>query len=376
MLLTVLMTLLGVPAGAGGAQGWPTWPNCPKPLAASPWSMSESPTRAIIARQWFAALQAKVGAARLPTVLIGLAANEPVTLCRIASSVPATVGLGRNADVAVIVVSASATEEVVHVDSSMFEVYLAPSYMADASDETKLVGQGPSWPLLGVAVTPTSAVVAFSAAAGNAFERGSEFVAFASDVPDQPGVARQERLVLSDACGRVAVQVGMRSGVIRVLSGSIDPSSCKGGAVRSLLGKSPRYSVTARALALSRGSNRVVLSRSPAPSWRTVRVLRYHDGGVVNEVAADATTGDGGLRTLGSFDGCNWVTLRIAFASKRFVLDPDIVQTARACLDSPPSTAIVPFMRNPTGTGTWTVSANTLILRFLDGATAEFEVAG
>ncbi len=328
----------------------------------------------MIAQQWFAVLQAKVPAARPPEVLMGLGANEPVTLCRVASSGAGTVGLGRNADVAVIVESAAATEEVVRVDSSAFEVFLAPNYMAEANAETKLGNQGPNWPLLSISVTPTSVADAISSAAGNTFERGSEVVAIGSDVPDQPGVARQERLVMSDACGRVALQVAMTKGVIRVLSGVINPSTCKGGTVRSLLGKAPRYSVTAKTLVLSRGSSRVSLSRSPASSWQTVRIIRYSGGGAVNEIAADAKIGAGGLRILGSYDGCNWVSLRIAFASKRFVLDPSVVQTARACAEAPPSTAIVPFMRNPTGTGSWRLSGGKLTLQFLDGATTEFEV--
>jgi hypothetical protein len=257
------------------AQG-PGWPSCPRPLVVSPWSASESRTRAVLAQKWFEILTQRVPGSRRPDVLMTLAPNEPVSLCRIPSNGSATEGLGGAADVAVVIVSASATEEIVRFESAQFEVYLPPSSGAEATAESTLGELGPDWPLLAVPVTPKTGEAMFRSLLSNSFANEYEVIAFANRVPDQPGLARREQLVMSDRCGRIALDVGLQNSVVRVFSGVIVPPSCEGGRTRALLTRSPRYAVTERALTFTVGDTTVTFSRSPSPrgKLRSVRNVK------------------------------------------------------------------------------------------------------
>jgi hypothetical protein len=137
-IVSALATANGARSAPVSAQGaWP-FPACPQPLAMSPWSASEAPTRAIAAQQWFTLLKNQSPAIATPRALLTLAANDPVAVCRIPASGPATEGLGATARVALVVVSKAATEEVARYDSNLFEVYLPPGGMADVGPDFRL----------------------------------------------------------------------------------------------------------------------------------------------------------------------------------------------------------------------------------------------
>ncbi len=334
--------------------------------------MSESPTRAIVVREWFKVLQARIPEAKSPTAAINLSANEPVTACRIAVSGPATPGLGQTANVAVVIVSAAGVEEVVRVDSSGFEVYLPDNYMADITDSYVTPSRGPNWPIVAIPGTKTNELAAINSISANTFESAAEILAFGPYGPDSPGSARSERLVLGDLCGRVALRVGLQNGKIRVLEGAIDPPVCNGSRLRSLIAEAPEFNVGETSLVLSSGDTRIELARSKVPVFRTTKLLRVKGQKVNNRVVVGFTLGEGGLRSLSSYDGCNWVSSRIAFSGSRFVLDSELMMTLRGCKKQT-ATAFVPFKANSTGMGTWQLNGRLLTLTFMDGMTAVIE---
>jgi hypothetical protein len=338
-------------------------------MVLSGFSMSESPTRAIVVREWFKVLQARIPEAKAPTSVVGLAANEPVTACRIAVSGTATPGLGQTANVAVVIVSAAGIEEVVCVDSSVFEVYLPDNYMADVTDGYVTPSRGPNWPIVAIPGTKTNELAVINSISANAFESATEVLAFGPDGPDSPGSARSERLVLGDLCGRVALRVGLQNGKIRVLEGSINPPICNGSRLRSLIAEAPEFNVSETSLVLSSGEARIELARSNVPVFRTTKLLRVKGQRVNNRVVVDFTLGEGGLRSFNSNDGCNWVSSRIAFSGSRFVLDSELTMTLRGCKKQT-ATAFVPFKANSTGMGTWKLGKGLLTLTFMDGMTA------
>jgi hypothetical protein len=352
------------------AQEWPPFPKCP-PTVSTPWSMAESPTRALIVRHWFDALHAKIPAAALPARLLALDANEPVTACRVASLGAATVGLGFNSDTAIVIISAGGIDEVVRIDSSVVEVYLPPNRMNDVTAETRPSDMGPNWPVIFIGKTPPTDLIAIEVALANVFEVGKELIAFSADMPDQPGIDRRERLVIGDACGRVGHSVQMQGGVIRIVGASGEVPTCARGKLRALLAKTPRYTVRGDTVTLTVGRTQLVLRRTAGPSIGNARIVRYAIGDVVNTVAADAKFGAGGLQSLNVYDGCNSIGTHIAFGTKRFVIDPSQQTTLRACTNAVP-TAAVPLLSNPSGSGTWTLSSKTLTLTFNDGAQAVF----
>ena len=151
MDLLILRSVVGIninsEAQSGQAQDW-AFPPCPRPLANSPWSDPEAPTRAIAAQQWFALLRKKVPGVVSPEVLFTLAPNDSVSVCRTLTTSAATVGLGRRGDTAVVVVSKSTTEIVAIFDSSMFKIYLPPGGMAEVGSGFQLPTSGPEWPVL------------------------------------------------------------------------------------------------------------------------------------------------------------------------------------------------------------------------------------
>jgi hypothetical protein len=341
-------------------------------MAASGFSMSESPTRAIVVREWFKLLQARIPDAKAPSFVMGFAANEPVTACRIAASGAATPGLGQTANAAVVIVSAVGIEEVVRVDSSVFEVYLPDNYMADVTDSYVIPSRGPNWPIVAIPGTRTNELAVINSISANAFESATEVLAFGPDGPDSPGSARSERLVLGDLCGRVSIRVGLQNGKIRVLEGAINPPVCSGSSLRSVLRQTPDFTVTEKALVLSSGEEHIELARSKVPAFRVTKLLRVTGRGINNRVAVSVKMGEGGLRGLSSNDGCNWVSSRILFSGNLFVLDAELSTTLRGCTKQT-TPAFAPFVTNTTGMGTWKRNAGLLTLRFTDGMTAVFE---
>jgi heat shock protein HslJ len=334
--------------------------------------MSESPTRAIVVREWFKVLQARIPEAKAPTSVVGLAANEPVTACRIAASGPATPGLGQTANVAVVIVSAAGIEEVVRVDSSVFEVYLPDNYMADVTDSYVTPGRGPNWPIVAIPGTKNNELAVINSISASAFESATEMLAFGPYSPDSPGSSRSERLVLGDSCGRAAVQVGLQNAKIRIVEGALNPPVCKGSPLRFLLGQSPEFTVTETSLVLSSGDTRIELARSKVPVFQLTKLLGVKGPGVINRVAVGFTLGEGGLRGLSSSDGCNAISSRMAFSANRFVLDSELMMTLRGCRKQT-VTAFGPFHANSTGMGTWELVKGVMTLRFMDGMTAVFE---
>jgi hypothetical protein len=334
--------------------------------------MPESPTRAIVVREWFKILRVRVPEAKTPTTILGLAANEPVTACRIGANGVATASLGESANAAIVIVSAGGIDEVVRYDSSAFEVYLPDNYMADVPDTYVVPERGPSWPMVAIPGTASKELAAINSISANAFENATEMLAFGPYSPDSPGSSRSERFVLGDSCGRAAIQVALQNGKIRILSGAVDPPVCNGSPLRPLLGQSPEFTVTETSLVLSSGGTRIELARSKVPAFRITKLRRVKGKGVNNRVAVDFDLSPGGLRGFSSYDGCNWISSRMALSADRFVLDSESTTTLRGCRKQT-VTAFVPFSANSTGMGTWKLVKGVMTLRFMDGMTAVFE---
>lgn len=334
--------------------------------------MPESPTRAIVVREWFKILQVRVPGAKAPATILGLAANEPVTACRIGANGVATAGLGESASAGIVIVSAGGIDEVVRYNLSAFEVYLPDNYMADVPDFYNASGRGPNWPVAAISGTSSNELAAINSISANAFENATEMLAFGPYSPDSPGSSRSERLVLGDPCGRAAIQVALQNGKIRILDGAVDPPVCNGSPLRSLLGQSPEFTVTEGSLVLQSGDIRIELARSKVPVFRLTKLLRVTGRGVNNRVAVGFTLSQGGLRGISSSDGCNAISSRMALSANRFVLDSESMTTLRGCRKQT-VTAFGPFQANSTGMGTWKLVKGAMTLRFMDGMTAVFE---
>jgi heat shock protein HslJ len=376
-----LILVAGLVAGStirtASAQGFP-FPACPRPLAKAKWSAPETPTRAIAAQQWFKMLQAKVPAVSTPQALMALGANEPVVVCRVSSSSPATEGLGVHGDVEVVVVSKVAAssveiEVVARFDSSRFEVYLPPSFTADASPEFMIGDMGPSWPVLTVGATNPSDQQLLDALMTDVFASATEIVAMRAFTPDQPGQTRTDRLLVGDACGTVGLHVRLESGALTIVSGTAPP--CAVGSVRKMLvsgvnvsiDRAGRLKLASPAASPSRAS--VVLSKAPRFEASPNLVRSYREKGKANSLSSSIKLGSGALRSMDGSDGCNTVSTAIAFSSNRFVIDPFMVTTAKFC-ESVKANAFSEMLKNVSGTGTYVRRGSTLTLMFADKAVA------
>jgi hypothetical protein len=198
----------------GSSPEW-SFPPCPTQPVISPFSASESPTRAIVAQDWFRRLQQATPAAVTPTSLMALPANEPVTVCRIEADGKATDGLGAVADVGVMVVTKSSSELVALVDSKMFEVYLPSSHTAEIGANPPPPDTTPQWPVRVTADAPPNDRAIHDALVSNTYSTSDEILAARIHYPDQPGLARVDRLVFGDSCGTVGIFVRIQNGILR-----------------------------------------------------------------------------------------------------------------------------------------------------------------
>ena len=109
---------------------------CPQLQPIVKFTSSVVPTQAGWVQHWIRQLRRQVPAVVVPPVLMGVQRNEMVAVCLAVVSGPATVGLGTNADVAILAVSKTAAEEFARFDSQVFSVQL-PTTSATIDDNTR-----------------------------------------------------------------------------------------------------------------------------------------------------------------------------------------------------------------------------------------------
>ena len=370
--------VLSTTGNSAVAQEWP-FPRCPAELVISPFSASESPTRAALAQDWFLRLQTVVPAVRTPVEMMALAPNDPVTVCRVAFAGTATQGLGANADVAVLVVSKSGSEVVARVESKAFQLYLPLSHTADIGlVPVPVVERGLQWPVSVLAVTAPNDREVLEVLLANTLASSNEILAFRPWFPDQPGLQRVERLVFGDRCGVVSFFVRLKDGKLKPFEGDkpvVEPASCGSGSIRSLLLAEPVVAVQGTSLVLRSNGVEVALSRSNnliVPL--TVAAYKGSDG---KSSVATPVVIDGGpsLRGFGAPTTCSFGTW-IAFSESLFVIDRAQIGTLRGCPNKTRTlTPYVLLTNNGSGTGSLRRKANTVTPRFVDGAVATLRVA-
>ena len=373
ILATLILALSSETSFAAQQTPWP-FPSCPEPLLISAWSASEAPTRAIAAQQWFALLQKKVPTVTTPRVLMTLPPNEAVTVCRIATSGAVTDNLGRAANVAVIVVSKTATEEVARFDAREYEIYLPPGGMAEVGPGFQLSPFGPDWPLARIGRTTDSDAILLNRLTTSVFSNGREIIGFRFYSPAQPGLGRTDSLLLGDRCGSVSVQVRVSESVLTLAGGMVAPPPCSAGDVRSLLATRPRVSVTDAGLTMTADGASVTIPLARSQPFRRLLLRSVRTRSRSSTKATEVRVGVGpGLVSFGGSDGCNAVGSAAAFAAGRFVLDPLVERNMMGCPGNPHN-ALSLLMVTGDNTGSYVHSGNVLTLRSVAGTVAVLKV--
>ena len=297
-----------------------------------------------------------------------------VAVCLAVVSGPATVGLGTNADVAILAVSKTAAEEFARFDSQVFSVQL-PTTSATIDDNTRFFDyRGGRGPVLEIRRTAGPDLATMTGLNLSVFTVDDEVLAF-SPGEDQPGRTRFDRMVLADRCGRVSMDVRVTAGVLGEVEveGMRATPACEDGRVRRVVTAKPTVTIDKTSLILTSADRTVTLRRSPVVTPEIVTARRYTDGRRditwATPVSTDRTEYPGGLRSVSGYLGCNSMFTSIAFTEARFVIDPHALFTAVACERKVEPTA-AQFLYNASVAGTCVVRGRTLILTFADGATA------
>jgi heat shock protein HslJ len=272
-----------------------------------------------------------------------------------------------------VVITKASTEEIARYDTTRFEVYLPPSATIDVGPDFKLPSSNPDWPLFRI---PASAPIDSSlnnVLTSSIFGTRDEIVGFRPWSPDQPGLPRVDRMVISDRCGVIGVNFRLSDATLSLTDGRVR-SLCKNSKLRAIIGQQPTVVVTGKRLLLRTKSQTVALSFIPSAPFTVVSIDRVQTTTNENAVKAEVQMpGSSGLRTFSTSDGCNSVTTAVLFAGGRFAFDPERIQTAMACAN-PATTAAAVMLRNGTGLGTYTQQGSTVTLRFVDGTIAVLTV--
>ncbi len=347
---------------------------CPKPRPSFTYIDAVPPTQAGWVQHWIRQVRNQIPAVASPPVLMQVERNERVAVCLAVVVGPATEGLGTIADVAIVVVSRTATEELARFDSQLFSVQL-PLGSATIDDNTPFFDYPPGrGPFLAIRRTAGPDLRLITELNRSVFTFADEVLAVGPETEDGPGRTRIDRLVLADRCGRFAFSVRVTNGVLVEVDGEgrPRPGVCTDAKIRPFLSLAPTVAIDESGLTLTSGEQRLVLSRSSSSTPDVGSALQYITGRtkVTRSTPLFIVRSEfpGGLRGLQGFGGCNSFATSIAFSESRFVLDSQRISTLALCPKSKPNAAV--FVANPSGTGIYVIRGRTAILTFSDGATA------
>lgn len=350
-----------------------TDPKCPpvtRPLGFGTYPVQ---TPAWVIRQWLTKFRQEIPDASDSKLLAAVEPKTHLAWCVVPRDpAPATPGLGVTADAAIVIVTPAGTDEVARLDSFRYYVAMPPN-------TAKGVDPLPDGALFGATLrivtpiprtTPTDKTLV-DLLSSAAFADDNTIVGVGPEADDQPGRLRTERLVVADPCGVFALSVGVRDATIEVFEGSIEPPTCPGAPLRSVLLQRPNVSVDGDTLTLIAAGLTVSLRASRPTPFRTARITRYANRAESSTRSISTTVVGGPLRRADIRVACNSMWTWIAFSADRFVIDPRRMVTAVACRPAPKTAASL-FAWNMSGTGTWARHGNTLTMRFVDGGVATF----
>ncbi len=343
-------------------------PRC-SPMLAGAYPMSESPTRAWVARFWLEKLAAEVPAADLGALPAGLLDDDWVDVCvrPLSGNQPATAGLGvsgRSADAEIVLITSDGTaRQVVRLDLRAYWVYLPPSLMAAGiSPNRETTAEPPRlvWTVGHDAPGWWKSNTNYTAADHSGVLAVSPGLA-------QPGADRVDELVWIDRCGVVAAELRFADTASLHVS---SPGLCATEVGLRRFGDGPITVVRGKGgqFTLKAGTTAVRFEPAGTPLDGTWTMTSWKQQGRATR-GATGTMQIAGTR-LDYGDGCNDHLRIAAAAGSRFGLHPRDVRTLAACPPGTPKTDIADlFSSHPAATyrrngGTLTITADTITATF------------
>ena len=330
-VVVVLAVITGGMSAPASAQFDPA-PSCPDRFS-SRWGLTESPTRAWVARAWLAKLGTEVGAANAAAVPADIDDQTMVNVCT--QNAPArsrpTVGLGSAkafADAQIIVTFLDRpSKRVARFVSREVHVFLPPALGARMTPNDAALGFPPTlvWgigkeaPAYWSAVTDRQWDVA----------KGRATMTIVGDRPGQPGLNRRDSFLWVDDCGTVTGYIDFGDKTVWTIQTAASSNCATEPTVRKPLGANTSFTRGAKPgtwILKGGGSALPVREKADVPTG-TWKAATWEQDGATRAGIGEVTFERGRLRYS---DGCNSRT-------SIFVVGPTIalaatITTAKACL--------------------------------------------